>query len=172
LSEAAARVWFGGEDPMGRTLEVRLGDAYYEATVTGVAAPGPGNSSVRFDYLMPFARLPEAFEWIRNNTDRWNASSFFTFALLAENTVPAETAAKLPAFREKYVPGGTAEMREEKRWTEKGLARVYGFQPLDAVHLDPSIQGGLVPPSDPRYSYILAAIALGILLIACINFTT
>jgi len=172
LSEAAARVWFGGEDPMGRTLEVRLGDAYYEATVTGVAAPGPGNSSVRFDYLMPFAKLPEAFEWVRNNADRWNASSFFTFALLAEGASVGAAAARLPAFREKYIPGETERLREEGQWTGEGPAREYGFQPLAAVHLDPSVEGGLVPPSDPRYSYILAAIALGILLIACINFTT
>src|SRR5690606_3167202 len=76
------------------------------------------------------------------------------------------------ALRETYVPGGTARMREEGRWAGEGLARVYGFQPLAAVHLDPSVEGGLVPPSDRTYSYVLAAIALGILLIACINFTT
>jgi putative ABC transport system permease protein len=172
LSEVAARAWFGDEDPMGKGLQVRLGDAYYEATVTGVAAPVPGNSSVRFDYLMSFAKLPEAFEWIRNNTDRWNASSFFTFALLAEGASPGAAAARLPAFRAKYLPDETARLREEGQWTGEGPARGYGFQPLEAVHLDPSIQGGLVPPSAPTYSYILAAIALAILLIACINFTT
>src|SRR5690606_38228803 len=117
LSVVAARVWFGGEDPMDRKLEERIGDAYYEATVTGVAAQVPGDSSVHFDYLTPFAKLPEAFEWIRNNADRWNASSFFTFALLAEGASVDAAAARLPAFREKHVPGGTAEMREEGRWT-------------------------------------------------------
>jgi putative ABC transport system permease protein len=172
LSEDAARAWFGDEDPMGRGLQIRLGDAYYEATVTGVAATVPGNSSVRFDYLMSFAKLPEAFEWIRNNADRWNASSFYTFALLAEGASVDAAAARLPAFREQYLPDETARLREEGQWTGVGPARGYGFQPLEAVHLDPGIQGGLVPPSDRKYSYILAAIALAILLIACINFTT
>src|SRR5690606_24464928 len=103
--------------------------------------------------------------WVRNNTDRWNASSFFTFALLAEGASVDEAAARLPALRETYVPVGTARMREERRWAGEGLARVYGFQPLAAVHLDPRVEGGLVPPSDRTYSYVLAAIALGILLI-------
>ncbi len=47
----------------------------------------------------------------------------------------------------------------------------YRLQPLPAIHLDPAVAAGLTAPSDPRYSYILAAIALAILLIACINFT-
>ena len=38
--------------------------------------------------------------------------------------------------------------------------------------MNPSVAAGLAPPSDPTYSYLLLAIALGILFIACINFTT
>ncbi len=43
-------------------------------------------------------------------------------------------------------------------------------QPLTDIHLSPEVAGGLTPASNPTYSYVLAGIALLVLLIACINF--
>ena len=172
LSEHAAQKYFGDEEPLGKTLQVRFDDAFHAVTVTGVAEDMPGNTSIRFDFLMPFAKLPATFTWIRNRADRWNASSFYVYALLAEGVSLEAVEAKLQGFRAKYRPDETARMREEGRWEGEGPARAFHFQPLAEIHLDPSVQGGLRPPSDPKYSYILAAIALAILLIACINFTT
>jgi len=160
LSTSAARKLFGGTDPMGQTLQVRLGDTFYDVVVTGIAADVPGNASVRFDYLLPFAKLSEAYEWIRNRETRWNASSFNTYALLREGASRDALEAKLPAFRATHYPD------------EEVPHNTYRLQPLTEIHLDPGVRGGLTPASDPTYSYILAAIALAILLIACINFTT
>jgi putative ABC transport system permease protein len=172
LSEEAARAYFGDVDPLGRTMQVRFEGHYEDVVVTGVAKDVPGNSSIRFDYLMPFAKLPAAFEWIRNRTDNWRASSFFVYALLDERATIEEAQAKLPAFREKYYPGETETLRAEGRWTGDGPARGYTLQPISDIHLNPAVMAGLTPPSDPKYSYILGGIALALLLIACINFTT
>jgi putative ABC transport system permease protein len=63
-------------------------------------------------------------------------------------------------------------MRDEGYWTGDGLPIAYYFQPLPAIHLDPNVHAGITPPSNPLYAQILAAIALAVLLIACINFMT
>ncbi|MEX1062390.1 MAG: FtsX-like permease family protein, partial [Balneolaceae bacterium] len=47
-----------------------------------------------------------------------------------------------------------------------------GLQSLTDIHLNTAFPAKVASVSDPTYSYILAAIALLILLIACVNFTT
>jgi len=58
----------------------------------------------------------------------------------------------------------------ERLFSEEDQSRYYKLQPLRDVHLNPALSGISVPSSDPIYSYILAAIAIAVLLIACINF--
>ncbi len=170
LSAQAAEKYFGEEDPLGQTVEVRFNDTFEALTVTGVAAPILGNSSIRFDFLLPFAKTLEAYEWIRNRQDRWNASSFFVYVALDARSSLEAVSAKLPAFRARYFPNEAESVRREQG--ADALPPTYRLQPLHEIHLDPSVQPGLRMPSDPRYSYLLGGIALAILLIACINFTT
>lgn len=172
LSERAAREYFGDVDPVGRTMQIRFDDDYEDVLVAGVAEQPPANSSIWFDFLMPFDVLPARFEWIRNRTDNWRSSSFFVYALLDENASIADVQSKLPAFHGKYHPGQTERLRAEGSWTGDGPARGYTLQPISDVHLNHDVMAGLTPPSDPKYSYILGGIALALLLIACINFTT
>jgi hypothetical protein len=48
----------------------------------------------------------------------------------------------------------------------------FGLQPLKAGHTDTKIFGGSVEQVNPKTIWILLSIAAGVLLIACINFTT
>src|SRR4029078_55679 len=48
----------------------------------------------------------------------------------------------------------------------------YGLQPLMAGHTDTKIYGGSIEQVNPKTIWILLSIAAGVLLIACINFTT
>ena len=127
LSEQAARKYFGQEDPTGKTLQVRFDDAFHDVTITGVAENVPGNTSIRFDFLMPFAKLPATFARIRNRAERWNLASFYVYALLAEGTSHEAAEAKLPSFRARYRPDETTRMREEGRWEGEGPARMYEY---------------------------------------------
>lgn len=47
-----------------------------------------------------------------------------------------------------------------------------GLQPITDIHLNTEMPVGIASVSDPTYSYILGAIALLVLLIACVNFMT
>lgn len=172
LSRQAATRYFGESNPVGQTLDLRLDTAFEEFTVTGVVEDIPGNSSISFDFLAPFEKLPATFAWVQNRVDNWRVSSFITYIQLAEQATAQAVEAKLPAFWDAHYPGLVDRMREKGDWDAESAPYGYRLQPLTQIHLDTSVQAGLSAPNDPRYAYILGAIALGILLIACINFTT
>ncbi len=54
ISEEMAEKYFGDSDPIGQVLTI---DSHYDLIVTGVLQPVPENSSIRFDFLAPFAAL-------------------------------------------------------------------------------------------------------------------
>ena len=172
LSQEAARKYFGEDDPLGKTLAIRLGTDFQDFVVTGVAAPIPNNSNLRFEVLLPFAKLADAFERIRQYADNWYFSAYVTYVLLAENASTAGMDDKLLQFRRKYYPNEVESLRERGHWTGDGIPTSYRMQPLTDIHLNPDVNGGLTAPSNPLYSYLLAAIALAVLGIACINFMT
>ena len=59
LTEAMAKKYFGNEDPIGKVLEY---DNQYPLVVTGVLAPVPENSQIKFDFLAS-VHLFEQEEW-------------------------------------------------------------------------------------------------------------
>ena len=162
LSEEAALKFFGEGNPIGKTLQVRIEQTYEDFIVTGVAENIPGNSTIRFDILLPFPKLFDSFAQYPTFSTSWNFRSIQTYGRLAANTTGEAVDAKLPAFYSKYHPEEIEGLREEG--SEDRELPTYRLQPLTDIHL--------TSVSDPIYSYILSGIALAILLIACINFMT
>jgi putative ABC transport system permease protein len=158
VTEETAKRFFGQEDPIGKTLNIRLRDTDYAFTISAVAENPPSNSSIRFDYLISFA----------NATNVWNEralASFFqvygeTYILLTPTANIAQVEQKVPAIIKQH-------MRED--FTGQYLVM---FQPITDIHLNTDFPEGLEPISDPAYSYILCTVALLVLLIASINFIT
>jgi putative ABC transport system permease protein len=159
---------------MGQRLEVKFGEAFEPFTVTAVAEDPPENSSLRFDVLANFEFLAGT-TYGQRSRDNWNHSAFQTFVLLRPGSRLAEEADRLLRFRWKYYPGEEDELQKARKaglWTAAGAPVAYRLQPLRAMHTDTSVAGGTVPAVDPKSEWILLAIAAGVLLIACINFTT
>lgn len=172
ISRKMAEQYFPGESATGQTLEFRFEEAFVPLTVTGVAENISANNSIRFDFLMPFERLKSEYGWIARNEDHWNASSFFVYALLGPGTTPESAQQALTDFRSKYYENQFAEARANGEWTAEHDPSGFRFQPLSDIHLNTGVSVGLTAPSSPLYSWVLAGIALTILLLACINFTT
>ena len=157
ISRAMAQKYFGGEDPLGKQISLRLSEQELPFFVSGVAENIPENSSIKFDFLAPYDRLVDLSEGARVRAQDWSSFNSVTFVLLHENSKPADLETKFAAFTKKYFADPTTIF----------------LQPLTDIHLNPELgSGGLEPVSDPKYSYILAGIALMVLLIACINFMT
>ena len=173
ISERAAEKYFGKDNPLGKTLSIRVGDTYEDYTVSAVFQDIPTNSSIRSDFFLPMMKetLGKSSTYINDpNTNLWYVSSFQTYVLLHENAYAADMTEKLARVRNQYFPTEAEFLRKRKAEAGEDLARTYLLQPLADMHLDTAIPDQN-SGSKPIYSYILAGIAAGVLLLACINFT-
>jgi putative ABC transport system permease protein len=162
LSDSFAKKYFGAENPIGKTLTRNDGVIY---TVKGVYEDLPRNSFDRFRALISMNNLKEIFG--RDVQNSRNPQAFFnrvsnthTYILLVENADIESIKRDYKRFKEKYY----AEFgRENNRDMEPF------FVPLDDVYLNDGASPGAISPVLVRI-YILSALALFILIIACINY--
>jgi len=155
MTEDTAKKYFGDQNPIGKILKV---DNQFDYTVTGVIENVPKNSHFTFDILCSFeslyAQRGEAME-------EWLSFNLYIYVLLQEGTKPKELENKFPALIDKHM--GT---------TLKAIGGEINFflQPLTKIHLHSHMENEIGANSDIAYIYIFSAIALFILIIACINF--
>ncbi|MGH7597712.1 MAG: ABC transporter permease [bacterium] len=163
LSTDVAEKYFGNENPIGKVLTFDLGNETQALAVTGVLLPMPENSSLKFDFLLPFEKtelvLGQGF------LQNWGSFDPNAFVLLADENQTATTEAKFTAFVGKNL-GGLLEA--EKLSLNDFQIKLQSFT---AYHLG-AIGGGngLSARGNPTSLLILSGIALAILLIACFNF--
>jgi len=163
ISSSLATKIFGNEESIGETL-VLDNDEDYE--VTAVFEDMPANSHFRFNMLMSMEGLEEAKQTF------WMGFNFNTYLKLQQGFDPKELEAKFPALIEKYIGpeieqfmGATLE-----EFAEAGNAAGFFLFPLTDIHLKSSKLGDIGPGGSMQYVYIFTAIAIFILILACINF--
>jgi len=168
LSEIAAQKYFGNELALGKTLSLNFGDGFQDFVIAGVVKKMPSTSSIQFDFMLPYENSPNYAD-LETSWTSWGA---VTFIQLAEGATPKTLESKLDPFIKNYY-GDLIQTWQILGWMAKedGALKLR-LQPLAAIHLEPNVQNGLLPASNPTYSYILGGIGLMVLLIACINFTT
>ena len=154
ITESKARKYFGSEDPVGKVLKF---NNEHDFVITGVMEDTPQNSHLKIDFLGSFESLKGDIHGPR--LEMWAYSGYYTYLMLHEGISVAAVREKLPAFAENRVPGMDI--------TRSGFI----LQPLRDIHLRSShIDWDIATHSDISYVYSFMAIALFIILIACINF--
>src|SRR6476660_159147 len=162
---------FGETNVIGKTIEIKTDDKFDPFTITAVAENIPANSTIAFDMLGSFDYYMSTpgGKWGVNN---WHRSGYMTYIQLRPGSKLAKGSGQFQKFWSKYHPDDEAEMKKAKQWTSKGSPVTYGLQPLTAMHTYVKIPGGGVEAVNPKNIWIVLSIAFGVLLIACINFTT
>ncbi len=160
LTRSCAEKYFGEKNPLGEVLTIAFGQVNKDFTVTGVADDTPFNSTLQFDILIHFNNLPTVMNnpTILENWNRWYCPFYIQ---TQPNVSPEQVEEKLDQFCKQYYSA------TNKRYIEEGHDPFrFGLQAVKSIHLDSRMAGnrGLFP------SYILSAIALAILMIACVNF--
>ena len=164
ITKAVAEKYFGNEDPIGKVLNFT--DDHAALTVTGVIAGVPENSHFHFDLFASMITLPDA------RSPSWMTSNYFTYLVLPKGYDPKKLEAKMPGVIEKYI-GPQLQKGMGLTLTQfRAGGNDIGFflQPLTDIHLHSDLTGDLSAPGDIRYVYIFSAVAVFMLLIACINF--
>ncbi len=165
ITKTEAEKFFGAQDAIGKLFYLEGQEQPFR--VTGVIDEVPRNSHFHFDIFASIEGLDEA------KSDSWFKGDFFTYLLLKEGSDYKNLETKLPYILEKYMG---SKMQEEMGvpFEEFTKENQLGFRifPLTDIHLysDNSSYSQLEQGGDIKYVYIFSAIALFMLLIACINF--
>ncbi len=155
VTESTAKKYFGNDNAIGKILQIGNDSNLYH--VTGVMQDCPSNSQIQFDFLASFSSLGITPD---HEQAYWDAN-YTTYLLLKNKNSINQLQAKLPAFMKKEMAG-------------QGATVNFTLEPFEKIHLY-SPYDSFVPNNSITYIYILAAVALLILIIACstyINLST
>lgn len=159
MTEDIAKKYFGSEDPMGKTIRM---SGRLNLKVTGIFKPFPSNAHVHPQVMVSFNTLNDTTVYgAENLRTNWGNNAFLTYILLPENYAPERLEAGFPAFLDKHMNGG--------RYKPSQATSLF-LQKLTDIHLRSHLDYEIEQNGDIRRVYVFAAIALFILLIACINY--
>ena len=172
VTQSKAKELFGSSNAIGRTIQIKIDEDFLPFTITAVSDDLPANSSIQFDVMANFIFLETATSQ-KSGADNWHRSGFLTYVKLRPGSSLPNDAEKLSNFRRKYYRDEEEILKKHAvKWAGNILPIRYGMQPIQNVHTNTKIEGGATPAINPNLIWILLSIAAGVLLIACINFTT
>lgn len=153
ITESTAKALFGDADPMGQFIRI---DNDREQKVTGVVRDAPKQSKFRFDFLLPFSYYEATQPWIPRSKDNWDNNSFQMYVQLQEGATESETNAAIQNIIKENNPNAP---------TAKLFLHPMSKWRLQANFEEGKNTGGLI-----EYVRLFTAIAVFVLVIACINF--
>jgi len=157
LTETYAKKYFGNKEVMGQLINL---DNDYNLRVTGVIRDLPGNTHLPFN-------LMASFETVRKQREErgamsafyWIASGSFAYIVRPENLDIAKIQNRIHWFVEK---NWGRQIADEARLP---------LQPLTEIHFDGRYLNNTISYTTSRETYyVLSAVAVLIIIIACINF--
>ncbi len=165
ISARKAKQFFPGQNPVGKTM-IFNDQENRPLKIGGVMADPAENSHLQYDYYISLAGNSfwngEQEEWLASNYDIYlqlkpgtDAKAFekkLTKGILGDYMIPRMKAANVHF----------ANDLEKNAWLE--------LQPLRSIHLDARNMHDSISHGDIRFVWLFGAVALFILLLACVNF--
>src|SRR5436190_16389100 len=164
ISKSLAKKYFGNEEAVGKSLAIGTRGTLYK--ITGVIDKVPDNSHFHFDAFLSLST------WhITNKT--WSNLGPYNYLVLDKNADPKKLQAKFPKLVAKYVvPEVQQDMGISLAEAQKSVNTfVFSLVPLKDIHLHSTTKMELEQNGDMQYVFIFSALAIFILLLACVNFT-
>lgn len=158
LTQSMAQRYFGNQDPVGETLNF---DNNQDYTVVGVMEDLPKNSHLKFDYLVSMPTFYKQLPPDLLSNRGWMV--MYTYVKFASTQQMAKAQEKMPAF----IGHHYADWEDKEQMIAEGALQ---FQPLTDIHLKSNLEQEMGANSSIAYIYILAAVQILVLVIACVNF--
>ena len=163
LTETTARKYFGDADPINKVIRM---NNQFNFKVTGIFQPFPSAAHLHPEVLLSFNTLNDtAIYGEKNLMTNFGNNAFYTYLLLPEHYPVHSLEAQFPAFIDRRMPqDGAPPGIKAHQFTQLYL------QPLTDIHLRSHLDEEIEENGDASRVTIFGAIALFILLIACINY--
>src|SRR5664279_5364829 len=159
LTEETAKALFGNENPLDKI--VRL-DNIVDLKVTAIVSKLPKNSSLGFDYLIPFNLQETIYSYIKQyHKTNWGNNSWQVFVQLNDRATEKSVDAKI-----KNVV--IAHFTDENRL--KSIKPEVIVQPMSKWRLYNDFENGVNTGGFIKYVRMFGILGAVVLLIACINF--
>jgi ABC-type antimicrobial peptide transport system permease subunit len=156
LTPEMALKYFGTDDPIGKVIIL---DNKYNFKVTGLLKKLPVNTSLRFDFLIPFDFTKTTGAY----ADHWGSNNIYTFAMLYKEADPGPVDSKLTECVRNHIDF-TGSGRDASEWKTKFM-----LAPLKKMYLHEYFGFGQ-PAGRIQRVIIFSIIGIFILLIAAINY--
>ncbi len=170
LSEEKAKIYFGNNDPIGKTVEVKDWQGHWQTyTVKGVIENIPYKSHLQFDVLVSLSSFSDQ---MKRDGWKWIWTAFGTYALVKEGADIATLTDKLQAIPPKWAPPTTERIFNQtfEEFT-KGYPWKLDLQPLEEIYRSGSPDFHTFGPTgNPMYVKIFGAIGILVLILSSINF--
>jgi len=159
LTKETAGILFGKEDAIGKTIKL---DNQTDLKVTAVVDKEPKNSSLSFDYLIPFQLQESIYPWVKQyHKTNWGNNSWQVFIQLYKNASLANINAKI---KDVVISHFTDEN------TLKHIKPEVFIHPMKKWRLYSDFENGKNTGGFIKYVRMFGILGLIVLLIACINF--
>lgn len=152
ITESTARKYFNQVNVVGKTITINDSNVY---KITGVIKDIPSKSHFNYDFFLSYSSIPES------RSDSWGYSGIHNYVLVKPGADIHKLETEIRSIEIKNYPPSM---------TEGGNYLNIVLTPLFDIHLKSTSHGELNPGGNIQYIYIFSAIALFILLIACVNF--
>ena len=165
VSESMARKYFGAASPLGQVLPATFNFGDRDLKVSGVFKDLPTNSHIKADFI---GRLNEA-DYDKNPgvLREWTSTNVLTYVKLKTGADVDAIRRALPAFEKRNVPNFTMGGQD---LVVSELMKL-SLKKVTDIHLHSEGFNGMKPGGSVATVATFSAIAVMILLIACINFT-
>ncbi|HVY76796.1 MAG TPA: ABC transporter permease [Puia sp.] len=154
LTQSLAKSFFGNEDPMGKMVRF---DNRNNLRVTGVLQNIPSNSTLNFNYVVPFSYLNQAFPGSIND-ESYGDNGFQIFVKLKAGISYSSIAPKI------------RNIEHTQTGNTNAMDSYVTLQPMERWHLYSNYVNGQDKAGFLEYVRMFSIIGLLVLIIACINF--
>src|ERR1700754_280603 len=163
ITEKIAKKYFNETQVVGRNLIINDSVPY---KVTAVIRDLPAQSHFHFDFYISLSESNES------KNDEWLSNNFNTYVLLRKGADPHKLEAKFHGMIVKYIEPMLQSVVHASLddFFKSGSYVGFSLTPLTSIHLHSNKTGEFEANGNIQYVYIFSAIALFILLIACVNF--
>jgi len=171
LSETGARRMFGDADPIGEIITVKHNFATngkeIDVTVTGVYRDFPSNSHFKPKYILNL----NAFRSVVQNFDNYLEGSRFQELTFFENYLVVKPGTDIKPIEETLKTLSSQMIAADSGISAQGFKMTPFLVRIPDLHFDPkNLWENDSTRGDKTYLTIFSAVALLILLIACINY--
>lgn len=165
ITESSAKKYFSTVDAVGKTIETNDNKSTIYK-ITAVIKDVPRNSHFNFDFIFSMDNVEYGF-------GNYLSHNFQTYIVLKQETDYKAFERNFPQVIDKYILPQAKQFMQinsMEEFEKTGNRLAYSLMPLTDIHLKSERFPELGVNGSIQYVYIFSAVAIFILLLACVNF--